>query len=154
MTTSIAALPRSFVAKLDTRLVDLRYIPDSVSMIMTLCQAFWRETNHIYPNRLLVTEKFAVALCRELAHAFGVRLAGVGKPIIKPGTTVFNMRVHIVPDDSMSLPAEVSFAQELELPGYMDGYMTDDQAMLARFERNGFRAYDFSGTVLEGKEKQ
>ena len=62
-----------------------------------------------------------------------------------------NMRVHVVPDDYMALPCEVSFAQELRLPGYDCKYMTDAQAALARIELNGYTGYDFSNFSLEKK---
>lgn len=135
----------------DTRAVSLGFIPDAVKLVKIQREMFWRETHHIYPNRILMTETFASCLCRELARAMGVAVPLGEKPIVKPGTTVMNMRVHVVPDDCMALPCEVSFAQELRLPGYDRQYMTNEQSALARMELNGYTVHDFSGFMLENK---
>jgi hypothetical protein len=122
-----------------------------VKLVKIQREMFWRETHHIYPNRILMTETFASCLCRELARAMGIAVPLGEKPIVKPGTTVMDMRVHVVPDDCMALPCEVSFAQELRLPGYDRQYMTNAQAALARMELNGYTVHDFSGFMLENK---
>lgn len=146
-TSEIAAYNASPIATSNKEPIELRYLPESIGMIATLRKAFWQNTHHLYPNRILVTEKFATALCRELAQALGIPLFAVKKPIVKPGTMVFNMRIHVVPDNFMALPCEVSFAQELDLPGYTRQYMTSEQTMLMEFERRGYTTYDFSNSV-------
>lgn len=135
----------------NTRSVSPGFIPDAVKLVKIQREMFWRETHHIYPNRILMTETFASCLCCELASAMGVALPLGEKPIVKPGTTVMNMRVHVVPDDCMALPCEVSFAQELRLPFYDRQYMTNAQAALARIELNGYTAHDFSSFMLENE---
>lgn len=135
----------------DTRPISPGFIPDAVKVIKIQREMFWRETHHIYPNRILMTETFASCLCRELASAMGIAIPLGEKPIVKPGTAVMNMRVHVVPDDCMALPCEVSFAQELRLPGYDWQYMTNEQAILARAELNGYTVHDFSDFMMESK---
>ena len=149
-TCSLEKRPRQYAVQSlpEINPIELRYLPKSISMIATLRKAFWQNTHHLFPNRILMTEKFAIALCREFANALGVSLLAVRKPILKPGTSVFGMRIHVVPDNFMALPCEVSFAQELDLPGYMRQYMTSEQAMLMEFERSGYTTYDFSNCSI------
>ena len=129
--------------------IHARSFPRAVQLVKIQREMFWRETHHLYPNRILMTETFATCLCREIAAAMGVSLLPGEKPLAKPGTTILNMRVHIVPDDCMALPCEVSFAQELRLPGYDMQYMTNAQSALASIELNGYTAHDFSNFTLE-----
>ena len=119
----------------------LRYMPMSIGRIMTHVHSF-KANYGLFPNRIMMSESFASELAYDLCAAASSALSYNGKLIVKPETYIFNMRVHIVPDEYITIPFEVSCAQELILPFYDNGFRAR-RARLMQEKFSGYTAIDF-----------
>jgi len=95
----------------------------------------------------LRSQSFASELARDLCSASSGAIRYNGKPIVKPETFIFNMRVHIVPDEYITIPFEVSCAQELILPFYDHGFM-ERRARLLEEKFKSYTAIDFQNRFM------
>jgi len=119
----------------------LRYVPTSIGRIFTHIRSF-KANYGLFPNRIMMSESFASELAYDLCAASSGSIKYSGKPIVKPETFIFNMRVHIVPDEYITIPFEVSCAQELILPFYDHGFI-ERRARLMQEKFSRYTAIDF-----------
>lgn len=138
------SLPAGEIA--DEKPLLLRYMPTSIGRIMTHLRSF-KANYGLFPNRIMMSESFASELAYDLCQAASDTIRYNGKPIVKPETYIFNMRVHIVPDEYITIPFEVSCAQELILPFYDNGFR-DRRARLMQERFSRYAAIDFQNRFM------
>ncbi len=134
-------------------------LPQAVKMLALHRQAFHDNYRDLWPNRILMSESFACDLVSEMMHLLGnsgmVVPYGTDanlKNIIRPGTTIFNMRITIVPDEFIAQPFELACAQELILPH--NPYLSSKRIrMMSNWEKR-YNTIDLSQapiTLIENK---
>lgn len=65
---------------------------------------------------------------------------------MRPDTYIFNMRVHIVPDEYLPIPFEVSCGMEMILPTDM-AYIESRRRSLAEHYSSKYAAIDFANHI-------
>ena len=126
--------------------VTLRYIPGSVSRIGMHMRVFHDNYGGLFPNRILMSESFARELANDLVQSIDGHIRFNGQPIVKPDTYIFNMRVHIVPDEYLPIPFEVSCGMEMILPTDM-AYIERRRRRLAEHYSNKYASIDFANHI-------
>lgn len=126
--------------------VSLRYIPRSVNRIGVHMKVFHDNYGGLFPNRILMSESFALELAYDLVQSIDGNIRFTGKPIVKPDTYIFNMRVHIVPDEYLPIPFEVSCGMEMILPTDM-AYIERRRRRLAEHYSSKYASIDFANHI-------
>ena len=126
--------------------VCLRYFPTSVRRIMTHMKAFHDNYGGLFPNRILMSESFARELAYDLVQSIDGHIRFDGQPIVRPDTYIFNMRVHVVPDEYLPIPFEVSCGMEMILPTDT-GYVERRRRRLAEYYSSKYASIDFANHV-------
>ena len=123
----------------------LRYVPTSIGRIFTHIRSF-KANYGLFPNRIMMSESFASELAYDLCAASASSIKYSGKPIVKPETFIFNMRVHIVPDEYLPIPFEVSCGMEMILPTDM-AYIARRRMKLAEYYSSKYASIDFANHI-------
>ena len=128
------------------RKVALRHIPRSVYRIGMHMKVFHDNYGGLFPNRILMSESFARELAYDLVQSIDGHIRFNGQPIVRPDTYIFNMRVHIVPDEYLPIPFEVSCGMEMILPTDM-AYIARRRMKLADYYSSKYASIDFANHI-------
>ena len=126
--------------------VTLRCIPRSVRRIGMHMKVFHDNYGGLFPNRILMSESFARELAYDLVQSIDGHIRFNGQPIVRPDTYIFNMRVHIVPDEYLPIPFEVSCGMEMILPTDM-AYIERRRRRLAEHYSSKYASIDFANHI-------
>ena len=126
--------------------VVLRHIPRSVHQIGMHMKVFHDNYGGLFPNRILMSESFARELAYDIVSSIEGHIRFNGTPIVKPDTYIFNMRVHIVPDEYLPIPFEVSCGMEMILPTDM-AYIARRRMKLAEYYSSKYASIDFANHI-------
>lgn len=126
--------------------VTLRHIPRSVHRIGMHMKVFHDNYGGLFPNRILMSESFARELAYDLVQSIEGHIRFNGTPIVKPDTYIFNMRVHIVPDEYLPIPFEISCGMEMILPTDM-AYIARRRMKLAEYYSSKYASIDFANHI-------
>ena len=126
--------------------IRLLRIPKSVHRIMLHIKAFHDNYGGLFPNRILMSESFARELAYDLVQSIDGHIRFNGQPIVRPDTYIFNMRVHIVPDEYLPIPFEVSCGMEMILPTDM-AYIARRRMKLAEYYSSKYASIDFANHI-------
>lgn len=126
--------------------VVLRHIPRSVHRIRMHIKVFHDNYGGLFPNRILMSESFARELAYDLVQSIDGHIRFNNTPIVKPDTYIFNMRVHIVPDEYLPIPFEVSCGMEMILPTDM-AYIARRRMKLAEYYSSKYASIDFANHI-------
>ena len=126
--------------------VALRYIPRSVQRIGMHMKVFHDNYGGLFPNRILMSESFARELAYDLVQSIDGHIRFNGQPIVRTDAYIFNMRVHIVPDEYLPIPFEVSCGMEMIFLTDMS-YIESRRSRLAEHYSSKYALIDFSNHI-------
>lgn len=126
--------------------VTLRHTPRSVHRIGMHIKVFHDNYGGLFPNRILMSESFARELAYDLVQSIDGHIRFNGQPIVRPDTYIFNMRVHVVPDEYLPIPFEVSCGMEMILPTDM-AYIESRRRRLAEHYSSKYASIDFANHI-------
>ena len=128
------------------RKITLLRTPRSVYRIGIHMKAFHDNYGGLFPNRILMSESFAKELAYDLVQCIDGHIRFNGQPIVKPDTYIFNMRAHVVPDEYLPIPFEVSCGMEMILPTDM-AYIARRRMRLAEYYSSKYASIDFANHI-------